>query len=1049
MIYHNITPPEFLDGDLRNFCISGIKQLKELKGCYDFYVGDSQFNVDCLRDMGITTEGIVIPIVVEFPNTDNLNRIDHKEKIFLFVGRVVQNKKIEDIIEIFNYYFCNINAKSRLLLSGNLNVSQEYTQRLRAQIASLPSRNNIELMGKVSDEELRNLYLKTDIYISMSEHEGLGIPLLEAMNYRIPVLAYNAAAVGETMGNSGILVNTKNPETVAKICDVVLSNPSIRDEIVERQVLNLKRFTKAEITRKLSALIEQWKGEGHASQAVCSAGFAAPSRMPRILFDVTVLHEWLRNGYNAGIARVASNLFSHLKPHAEVIPVKLEVDNGECYCRIIDMNTYSESGQRLRPAYDDIYLMSEFQLPGVQVPENHPAPSLLREMGVRCFAVVYDILPLQMPQYFEKATAEIFETYLRRLVENYDGILTDSRTVADEVVAYCEEHGITGRHPVNIYWFHPGVEVQTDLTGGVPDDVRAFFDTSDNIFLMVGTVEPRKNHTLVLDAFEQRWKNKKNDKLCIVGRPGWQVEKFIQRLKNHPEYGKRLVLFEGADDNALCYMYRHATALIQASMGEGFGLPLVEAGAFSLPILCSDIPVFREVTDGFALYFNKTSKESLNKAIDEFIERRSQGNLPDSSKIERLNWAESTHRVFQIIAGQLPPYKTIDSGNKRLLIVHPNNFVTGGQGSNNRVITLVRLLKEIGFDVDLFSYDFLNRGEPAFQNFEQDNKEGLVRQLIYYDCRQGTSYGKPTVLEKLRIKEPKKELLGDWAFEGAKRLFDETLKANHYDVVVMFYTYSANLLKNITEKVKKVYFMEDCCFLQQYYFHKNANIDVSLGVLLDEELERLTLFDEIFCISNDERIFYSKLTGREIGFVPHLLPDVKKVEKPVSQRRWDIFFIGFNNPYNVEGLRWFFDEVYPKLSPDMRMVLVGSAATQLDIKHENVEIIPFAPDLDEIYENAKVAICPMFGGTGMKVKVVESMAKGLPVVCNERGVDGFPDKNECGCLVTQDAGQFAEYLTRLVEDQEFYEQTLEKANRYYDTYFNVEKYRDLVKKTLQ
>ena len=127
-------------------------------------------------------------------------------------------------------------------------------------------------------------------------------------------------------------------------------------------------------------------------------------------------------------------------------------------------------------------------------------------------------------------------------------------------------------------------------------------------------------------------------------------------------------------------------------------------------------------------------------------------------------------------------------------------------------------------------------------------------------------------------------------------------------------------------------------------------------------------------------------------------------------------------------------------------MLVGSSTTGLKIKYENVDILPFVPDLDEIYENVKVVICPMFQGTGMKVKVVEAMSRGLPVVCNERGVDGLPDKTMCGCLVTQDAAEFADYINQLTEDKTFYSQKSLKIMEYYRQVFDRKKYVKLLEK---
>ena len=137
-------------------------------------------------------------------------------------------------------------------------------------------------------------------------------------------------------------------------------------------------------------------------------------------------------------------------------------------------------------------------------------------------------------------------------------------------------------------------------------------------------------------------------------------------------------------------------------------------------------------------------------------------------------------------------------------------------------------------------------------------------------------------------------------------------------------------------------------------------------------------------------------------------------------------------------------EVYPYLDKNLRILLVGSATKEIHVSYTNVDIIQFVPNLDDIFKDIKVSVCPMFKGTGMKIKVVESMEKGIPVVCNERGVDGLPDKTECGCLVTEDPKEFAEYINKLVKDKEFYDEISEKIRKYYDKIFDREKYKNKI-----
>ena len=385
--------------------------------------------------------------------------------------------------------------------------------------------------------------------------------------------------------------------------------------------------------------------------------------------------------------------------------------------------------------------------------------------------------------------------------------------------------------------------------------------------------------------------------------------------------------------------------------------------------------------------------------------------------------------------------------NRKMLIVYPNNFLQGMQGTNSRVFQLVKLFKEIGYEIDFFGYENFTP-YSSFKDFENLNTDNLINNLYIYDFQQPRKNKKEFIIKKLKRKfnKDKKNYLQNWTNPDIQDMFDDITSKNNYDVVILFYTYLANLIKNSAYNYKKVYFMEDSMFLQQYSWDKNNNKDLTLGKLIDEEIERLKYFDEYFCISYDEKIFYEKLVERKMNFLPHISSDFGKESelKPLNKRKWDVFFIGFNNPFNVEGLNWFLSEVYPYLDKNLRILLVDSATKEIHVSYTNVDIIQFVPNLDDIFKDIKVSVCPMFKGTGMKIKVVESMEKGIPVVCNERGVDGLPDKTECGCLVTEDPKEFAEYINKLVKDKEFYDEISEKIRKYYDKIFDREKYKNKI-----
>ena len=284
---------------------------------------------------------------------------------------------------------------------------------------------------------------------------------------------------------------------------------------------------------------------------------------------------------------------------------------------------------------------------------------------------------------------------------------------------------------------------------------------------------------------------------------------------------------------------------------------------------------------------------------------------------------------------------------KRLLLVYPNNFLQGATGTNNRVMQLVSMLKQAGFIIDQFAYaDFSTNS--SFEEFEIQNRKKLIHRLFLYSTQsKSTEYVsrsnrnifaiKNKILCKIK-NQIKKEYLLDWVPIEAKKYFKEIVQTYQYEVIAVFYIYLAPLLDDVQIKGKKVYFMEDSYFIQQFTLSEKKKKRPTLGRLMDEEIKRLQLFNEIICISNDEKIFYEKITGKYIHFLPHLLTEYgSKTENPVSSKKWDVFFIGAENPFNVEGLRWFLEEVYPYLNTNLKILLAGSSVRQIDTNNnENI-----------------------------------------------------------------------------------------------------------------
>ena len=186
------------------------------------------------------------------------DRLKKGEPYILFVGRVAPNKCIEDILDVFENFYCYHNRNVNLYLVGNAEQSSEYVSRIASKLDHLKSKNNVFLTGKISNEELYAYYRGASAFICMSEHEGFCRPLLEAQFFNIPIIAYSATAVPDTMGGSGILLYKKEPALAACLLDSILNDEELRATIIEKQQKNINQYRRAEVRARLETLLQKW-----------------------------------------------------------------------------------------------------------------------------------------------------------------------------------------------------------------------------------------------------------------------------------------------------------------------------------------------------------------------------------------------------------------------------------------------------------------------------------------------------------------------------------------------------------------------------------------------------------------------------------------------------------------------------------------------------------------------------------------------------------------------------------------------------------------------
>lgn len=379
-------------------------------------------------------------------------------------------------------------------------------------------------------------------------------------------------------------------------------------------------------------------------------------RTRQLLVDVSIIAS---HDAGTGIQRVVRSLLLQLLAHPpvgfEIRPVqatrKRPYRYADAYLHLLTSSAPAYGGDKVSVANGDIFL--GLDLASRIMPRRQLDLLRWRTKGVRCAFVVYDLLPVLHPHWFTPRARRSFRHWLSTLAVHADTLLCISNSVSSEARSYMKHHFGAMASDFSTHWFHLGADLQSSqtLTPSTPffsNDSHAASDHST--VLMVGTIEPRKGHAQVLDAFELLWTDGVNTMLVISGRQGWHVDSLVERLTHHPELGKRLHWLVGIADEQLACLYRELDGLIMASEAEGFGLPLVEAAQYGMPIFARELPVFREVASEHATYFDAKDGGELAPQLADWIESLENGNAPRSDAMLPLTWSASADRLKTLIA---------------------------------------------------------------------------------------------------------------------------------------------------------------------------------------------------------------------------------------------------------------------------------------------------------------------------------------------------------------------------------------------------------------
>ena len=365
----------------------------------------------------------------------------------------------------------------------------------------------------------------------------------------------------------------------------------------------------------------------------------------------------------------------------------------------------------------------------------------------------------------------------------------------------------------------------------------------------------------------------------------------------------------------------------------------------------------------------------------------------------------------------------------KILYFYPENPTTSNQGNNARAFALLQYFKNRNHKIDyigIASKSFSEVDLEAIKNANLIENGFLLKRdkRISKTLSYLFTYAIPNKL-KGRIRD------FDRTRFGHKNQFSKILEDNQYDYIIISYAYWAELIRENKHLKEAKLIIDTHDFLaSQFQNQKRFN----LGKYFNKEVELLNLFQKIWVISSDENYVFSQFVSSDVITIPHALEVKFQLN---STKKYDLVYVASSNEHNVKSAKWFFEEVYPKLNTTLSICVVGKINEYIP-ELPNVTKIHFVEDLNQVYSESRVAICPMLSGTGLKIKVVEALSYGLPVVCNPRGIDGLINKTNNGCLVTVDASIFSKYIEQLLTDNNFYEQQQALAKNFFANYLSTE-----------
>jgi glycosyltransferase involved in cell wall biosynthesis len=664
-----------------------LHQIEELKSAFPIFAISEHAKMEALASLHLA-ESKIMSIgagvselffqnspAIQLKAPEFLKKLEIFKPFVLTVGVIEKRKNYPRLIEAWAKLPAAVREAHQLIIACNT-VCEETLNEMKSTMKKFSLRpDNILVLKDKNDEDLQILYRNCKLFVMPSLHEGFGLPAAEAMVCGAAAIGSSTTSLPEVLGHEEALFDPLDVEKISAKLNKALTDDAFLQMLRRHSESSSKRFSWNSVAQKVltayeasslqathphvtgnkpyrDRMLELLAGiSAHASDdelqdAARAVAQNRPTEKRQLLIDVSIL---AKTDSKTGIQRVVRNISKNISaispPDFRVRLVKC-VENEWKYATEVETRLNLEQADSISDSAveifkGDIFLGADLGLEYIAAQREWLEYVKLR--GAEVNFIVYDILPALMPQFFHSGIANLFVPWLKEIQTLSDRIVCISETVAHELHQwFCANSRQNAQIP-EIRHFHLGADLDAR-----PENVRGKNSSEVNdakfdgpTFLIVSTIEPRKGHHQLLEAFEQLWNENTPVRLVIIGKGGWNVDELIRKIENHPQLNQRLVWLKHCDDDTLEYWYQNSTALISTSFGEGFGLPLIEAAQRQLPLIVRDIPVYREVAGQHAHYFKSESAFELKNAITEWIQLFNNDQHPKSDQLPWLTWKES------------------------------------------------------------------------------------------------------------------------------------------------------------------------------------------------------------------------------------------------------------------------------------------------------------------------------------------------------------------------------------------------------------------------